>query len=490
MRPAGPLFTAFALAGIAAGVQAQEPGRASVEALTYPELHFDPPRPEEHRLDNGVTVFFLRDASLPLVEIQARFGGGWSRYPRDYYAAGTALPSLLRRGGTRTRSPDSVSHALEYLAVQTSFGGSGESVTSSMNTLREHLPEAMDLWMEMLREPAFDSTQLTVWRDREVESVLRRRDDPGRLAFSEFNRLLYGDHPVGWEMAPEDLTPERLNRETIAWLHARVVCPDNLLLGVSGDVTWEELSPLLEAELADWPACPSSLPPPPEARVGAPAGVYLVPRPVNQSSVVVAQPVALRQGDSPDYFASRIGNAILGASGFSSRLVGRIRTEEGLAYGAASVWTTPRSYDGLLGATTRTRTDATVRAIRLILETLASMAETPPSEDEVGTAVDEWVNGWVFNFESPARIVGRTLAFRASGLPDDWLERYLEGIQAVRPEDIQHVFEEHLRIDDMVILVVGDPDELLAPLEALGPVTLLEVEEVRPLPSGEPRSRR
>jgi len=453
-----------------------------------PELRFDPPQPTEYRLSNGVVVFHLRDETLPMVDVQARFGGGWGRYPRAYYAAGTALPSLLRRGGTRSRSPDSVTHALEYLAVQTSFGGSGESVTSSMNTLREHLPEALELWAEMLREPVFDSAQVTVWRDREMESVLRRQDDPGRLAFSEFNRLLYGDHPVGWEMAPEDLAPDRLSRERLAWLHTRVVCPDNLLLGVSGDVTWSEIEPLLERELEDWPDCPDPLPPAPDAQVGAAPGVYLIPRPVNQSSVVAAHPVTLPQGDSPDYFASRIGNTILGAGGFSSRLVARIRTEEGLAYGAASIWTTPRRYDGLLGATTRTRTDATVHVLELILETMGSMAADPPSREEVETAVDEWVNGWVFNFDSTARIVSRSMAFRASDLPDDWLERYLEGIQAVRPQDIQAVFRRYLRLDEMVILVVGDPDELRESLEALGPVTVLEV--VRPDPSGGPRSPR
>ena len=473
---AAALGAALLLVTVPTVAAAQAPGRATVESLTWPELRFDPPRPEERRLSNGVTVFFLRDPSLPLVDVQARFGGGWGRYPREFYAAGSALPSLLRRGGTRTRSPDSVSHALEYLAVQTSFGGSGESVTSTMNTLVDRLPEALDLWAEMLREPAFDEAQVTVWRDREMESVLRRQDDPGRLAFSEFNKLLYGDHPVGWEMAPEDLEPERLNRERLEWLHARVLCPENLLLGVSGDVTWDQLRPLLEAELAEWPACPEPLPPPPGARVGAPPGVYLIPRPVNQSSVVVAHTADLQQGDTPDYFASRIGNAILGAGGFSSRLLGRIRTEEGLAYGAASVWTTPRRYDGLLGATTRTRTDATVRVIEIILETLGSMAETPAAEDEVRTAVDEWVNGWVFNFESPSRIVSRIMAFRASDLPDDWLERYLEGIQGVTPARIQEVFREHLRLDDMVILVVGDPDVLEESLEVLGPVTLLEVD--------------
>ncbi|MEJ2540829.1 MAG: pitrilysin family protein [Gemmatimonadota bacterium] len=455
-------------------VQAQQPGRETVETLTFTELDFHPPTPVEHRLSNGVTVFFLPDSTLPLVDVYARFSGGWGRFERRHFAAGSALPSLLRRGGTRTRSPDSVSHAMEYLALQTSFGGSGESVTSTLNTLRRHLPEALDLWAEMLREPGFDTAEIAVWRGRELENVRRRTDEPGRLAFAEFNRLLYGDHPVGWEMTVDDLTPERLTDEELHWVHERVLCPGNLLLGVAGDVAWDEIEPLLEQEFASWPECPEPLPPSPAAQVGADPGVYLVPRPVNQSVVVMAHPVSLQQGDTPEYFASRIGNAILGAGGLTSRLMGRIRTEEGLAYGASSVWTTPRRYEGLLGATTRTRTDATARVVRLVRETLVSMTEEPATEDEVNAAVDEWVNGWVFNFESPSRIVARALAFRASKLPDDWLTRYLAGIQAVEPDDVRRVYGRHLRPDQLVILVVGDPGPLREPLEALGPVTVLE----------------
>ncbi|MDT8340217.1 MAG: pitrilysin family protein [Longimicrobiales bacterium] len=471
------------LALLATGLPAQEPGHAFLDRIATPPLRFTPPDVRERQLAGGVTVFFLQDSSLPLVDVFARFRGGYGRFPRELHAAGTALPHLLRTGGTREMTPDSVERVVERYALQLSVGGSGSAVTASLNTLAEHLPAALEFWGAMLGRPRFDTARVAVWRGQEGESVRRRLDDPARLAFAEFNRLLYGDHPVGWEMTEEDLDPARLTVERFRWLHERIVCPDNLVLGVAGDVRWEELRPLLERMVEALPPCAEPLPPPPTARVGAPAGVYLLPRPVNQSTVVLAHPVRLAQDTSRAYFASRVGNTILGAGGFSSRLLTRVRTREGLAYGASSLWTTPREYDGLLGATTRTRSEATVRTIRLVLETMAEMALEPPTADEVGTVVDETVNGWVFNFGSPAQIVSRHMAFRAAGLPDDWLEAYLRGLRAVTPEDVRSVFADHLRPEDMVILVVGDPEAMDSGLEALGPVRILG-------PDGGPRGGR
>lgn len=491
MRPRLLLLTLGALSGLhllplptvgPAGLEAQQGGREAVSRIRARPLRFDAPEPEEKQLSNGVTVFFLQDRTLPLVNVFARFNGGYARFPRERYAAGTALPVVLRSGGTLDLPPDSVEHAFERYAIQTSFGGSGESVFSSLNTLSEHLGVALELWGKVLREPGFDTARVAVWRGQELESARRRRDSPGRLAFSEFNRLLYGDHPVGWEMEVEDLAPERLTPEAFRWLQARILCPERLVLGVAGDVSWGELEPLLEDFVSGWPSCVEELPEPPPADVGAPPGVYLIPRPVSQSTVVLAHPTGVRQDDSREYFASRIGNIILGAGGFSSRLMNRIRTEEGLAYGVSSIWTTPRRYDGLLGATTRTRSDATVEVIRMVMETMREMAYQAPTEEEVQTTVDESVNGFVFNFESSAQIVARRMSYRASGLPDDWLEEYIRGIQRVEPEHVRDVFLRHLDLDDMVILVVGDPEAMGEPLESLGPVTILDIPD---LPSAE-----
>lgn len=479
------------------GVEAQSRGREALSSLRAEPVRFDPPEAEERQLSNGVTVFFLEDRTLPLVNVYARFAGGYGRFPREYYAAGTAFPSMLRSGGTQDMAPDSVERVLERYAILTSFGGSGDAVSASLNTLSEHLPTALEIFGALLRRPGFDTARVEVWRGQEVESARRRRDDPGRLAFSEFNRLMYGDHPVGWEMSVEDLAPELVGPDRFRWLQERVLCPERLLLGVAGDVSWDEVEPLLEAFMADWPPCAEPLPAPPDADVGAPPGVYLIPRPVNQSTVVLAHASTLRQDDSRDYFASRIGNAILGAGGFTSRLMNRIRTREGLAYGVSSLWTTPTRYDGLLGATTRTRSDATVEVVRLILETMEGMAAAAPTREEMETTIDESVNGFVFNFESPTQIVARRMAYRAGGLPDDWLQNYLDGIQRVQPQQVRDVFRRHLRPDRMVILVVGDPAAMGDELASLGPVTVLDIPELpapgeaaTPRPSEWPRSHR
>lgn len=484
------LTLALALQAPCSALSAQDPpGRDAALGLEFPPLVFAPPEPELHTLAGGVEVLYLEDNTLPLVNVFARFRGGYALFDRAYYAAGMSLASLLRTGGTRTLTPDSVDLFLESHAVQTSFGGGGESITSAMNVLGDDLAEALEVWGEMLREPRFAQGRVEVWRGQELESALRRKDDPQRLAFSEFNRLMYGDHPVGWEIAPDDLEPEDLSREKLEWVHARVVCPENLKLGVTGDVSWAEIEPRLEAMLAEWSACEGELPEPPTARIREGGGVFLIPRGLEQSTVVLAHATDVRQGDHPDFFASRIGNIILGAGGFSSRLLSRVRTEEGYAYSAGSLWTTPRRQRGLVGAVTQTRPSTTVAAIRLILDTFAEMTREAPRSDEVRRAVDETVNGFVFNFQSPSQIVFRRMLYRAEDLPEDWLQRYLDGVQEVDPEDVLQVFREHVRPEEMTILVLGDPDGFDEPLESLGPVTVLEIEEATPSsPSGGQRS--
>ena len=474
------IVVAVTAATCAAGCAAQRPvGRDAVAALRFGPVSFEPPEPERYEVA-GVPVLLLRDPAVPLVNVFARFKGGYGLFEREYYAAATALPALLRYGGTSSLSPDSVDESLEHFAIQTSFGSAGEAVSASMNVLTEHLATALTLWGSMLREPRFDPSRIEVWRGQELESVRRRLDDPGRLAFSEFNRLLYGDHPIGWEMDEGDLEPASLAPERFAELHRRIVCPENLVLGVTGDALWSEVRPLLEELLGSWPPCEGALPPPPVPEIRHEPGVYVIVKELEQSVIVMAHPTGVRLADDPDYFSATIGNSILGGGGFSSRLLARIRTEEGYAYSASSLWTTPRRFDGLLGAITRTRPENAVPAIHLILETMEELRAAPPSDEEVGTAVDRIANGFVFNFETPAQIVSRQMFYLAQDLPADWLERFLRGVQQVTPGMIHDAFAEHLWPGEMTILIVGDLDRIgRAALEELGPVTMLDASGAR-----------
>ncbi len=458
-------------------VRAQAVGLGAVRALEFEDLDFTPMKPDLYELDRGVKVLYIENRTLPLVSVFARFNGGPSNFPRGRLGATTALPSLIRSAGTTSLSPDSVDKALEFYAVQTAFGGGGQNAFTSLNTLTRHLPEAFAIWTDMVRNPGFDSARVEVCRGQELEDVRRRADTPGRLAISQFNHLLYGDHPVGWEMEPEDLTPEAISPTVLREVHRQIFCPENLTLGVTGDVSWDDIKPLLDQMLEGWPSCPGELPDPPEAQFATEPGVYLIPKELDQSTVILGHPSDIHLEDSPEYFSSRIAHSIFGASGFSSRLVQRVRTEEGYSYSASSVWTTPIVSRGIVGAMAQTKPESTVAAIRAILDVIEGMRQHAPSDVEVRDAIDRIANGFVFNFQDPSQVVSRQMLYASQGLPLDWLTRYLRGIQAVTPRIVLRTFTDNVDPSRMVILILGDLNKLDPGLEELGPVTIIEATE-------------
>jgi len=240
-------------------------------------------------------------------------------------------------------------------------------------------------------------------------------------------------------------------------------------------VSWRDLEPRLREMIRGWPPCTGTLRDYPEPKIRKTPGVFLIPRDLDQSILVMAHPTDLHLGDGREYFAAQIGNSILGSGGFSSRLMARVRTEEGYAYSVGSIWTMPRRYEGIVGAITRTRPENTVPALRLILDIMKEMSDAEPSHDEVETSVDQIANGFVFNFETASQIVARRMFYLAQDLPEDWLERYLTGVEGVTPKAVHAVLEKYLRPQDMIILVVGDPDRIgRDALAKLGPVTILE----------------
>ena len=478
---AGFIFVTAASHGVIPAIAASQTttgvrsGRAAIEALRFEPLDFEQPD-VWHVEVAGIDVLHLEDRSLPLVTVRAYFRGGYGLFPRDTYAAAMGLPALLRYGGTESRSASEVDEEIAYHAYQLSFGSAGGSVTSTLNTLTEHLATGLSLWGDMLVNPAFDPTEIGAWRTRQLEGVARRLDDPARLAYSELNRLLFGDHPVGWEMDEQDLSTDRLEQDDFRTIHARIICRDNLVLGVTGDVAQDELESLLRPFLESLRSCPEPLPAAPIPEIRRASGIFLIEKELDQAVIAMAHPSDVRLRDDPEYFSAMIGNAILGGGGFSSRLLGRVRTEEGYAYSAASLWTTPRRHEGLIGATTRTRPDNVVPAIEIVLETMSGLTLEEPTADELETTVSQIVNGFVFNFDSPSSVVARSMYFLAQDMPEDWLERYWSGVQSVTPAGIQSVFAEHLRPEEMTILVVGDPDRIgRNALATLGPVTTIEV---------------
>lgn len=469
--------------------------RDAIAAISVPTLEFAPPRATETSLE-GVPLFHLEDRSLPLVRLIARFERGYGHLDREWFGAATVLPLLLRGGGTAGLTPDSVEILMEGLAAETTFGGSGTSTTSSLDVLQPRLPAAAALWTQLLANPGFEANAVENRRGRELEGLLRTGEDPGRLAVIRFNRLMFGEHFIGWELAAEDLTPQRVNPERLERVAESLMCRDRLVLGAVGALTEEEATEVLRPLVEGLRPCPELGPPPSPPSIRPGPQVILVPHPTPQSVIVMGRGSTVVRDTTERYFAAQVANSILGGGGFSSRVLERVRTEEGLAYGASSFWTIPTRGAGVIGAMTRTGGHRTVEAMEVLAEVLEDAGAQPPARTEVATVVDQVVNSFVFGFETPDQIVSRSISLKSQGLTQDWLTQYMKGIAAVEPRHVASVWTQELRTGDLVILVVGDPSLFDGDLSGWGAVTRWDPGEGPPDwispsgPRGSPRSLR
>ena len=461
---------------IPVSLEAQSQNGVRYEDLKFETLAFDQPSSEVHTIMEQVKVLFLEDHSLPLVSLFARFRGGTSHFSREEQGAVTAVPMLLRSGGTTQLSPDSINTLLEHYAINVSFGRDGKSSFSSLNTLTDFLDESLSIWELLLTQPRFSREMVQVWQNQELDYLRRSERDPNTMAIRTFNQLMFGDHPTGWTLRPEDLELQHLEPEALRMIHSKIFCQENLILGVTGDTTWPDILPKIHKLIASIPLCKTNLKKIIPVPVTADPGIYLVPNGLPQTTIIIGKQSQVSLGEHNEYFASQIGNLILGGSGLNSRLSNRIRTQAGLSYSASSIWSTPTEPPGVLAAITQTKGNSTAAVITLILEVLQEIVEEPPNYKEVRDAISEISNGFVFNFQSSGQIVSRQMFYLAQDLPLNWLSTYLEKIQQVSVEEVHSTFSENLASngsEDMIIVVVGDRSLFEAELKQLGKVYLI-----------------
>ena len=99
----------------------------------------------------------------------------------------------------------------------------------------------------------------------------------------------------------------------------------------------------------------------------------------------------------------------------------------------------------------------------------------PVATDELKRAKDYILNSFVFNYDSPSKVLRERMAYEFYHYPPDFLERFRVGIEKVRSEDVMRVPLKYIHKDQFSVLVVGNTQEFDRPLSSLGPVTNIDI---------------
>jgi zinc protease len=414
-------------------------------------LEYKPPLAQEWRLANGVTVIFLQDSELPIVSgtLYVRGGSYWG--PQDKLGIVEALGSLMRQGGAGPLSADQLDRLLEQKSASISSAYGEEFGVFSFECLKSDFSTVGPVFSDVIHKPRFDNDRFTLWRGMSLEALRRRKDDPSTVAGIAFTQALFGGTPYGEVIGEKDI--KAIQRSDLIAMHREFVRPDGAYLVLSGDLTQQEAEDYSKNAFELWQPRGSDFPPAPLIETVVSPAIYFINLPVEQSTVFMGQRGVARLTE--DYLAIEGFNKIFGNSGFSSRLMKRIRSDLGLVYGISGE-ISPALVQGKNGIALQTKAASTGNAIVESLNILKSMQQGPILESEMQAMKSTSVNSFVFKFDSVAKLAQRYALLKLLSYPADYDRSYIPGITALSDKDIQQVANKRWNTDQFAYIVVGN----------------------------------
>jgi zinc protease len=443
------------LPGFSPKVAAEGKGRESLpQGAAEPDFSL----PAIHRatLANGMQLILVEKHELPVVNLHVVFPAGRA-------SDGTDTPGLAEMTaavwdeGTATRSSEDIATELGGMGANLSFSADWDDTSARLFTLKRHLPAALEIFTDVLRNPTFPESELQRQQISSINRLTQVRNEPNALASLAATQFLYGyEHPYGHPHWGHVDSIKRLKPRELKHFYETSMRPEQAAVIAVGDITLEELKPQLEKSLGSWkssaaaPAAPHFTQPKPQ-----PTSLILIDKPHAAQSVVHLALVGTPR-NTPDFFAQNVMNMVLGGQ-FSSRLNMNLREQKGYTYGARSAWDWRVHGSGPFSASASVQTAVTAPALSEFLEEMEGIRGGRPVEEKELDFCKKYVTrGYTAGFETASQIAMQLEMLFVYGLPDDYFNSVVPSVRAVTAEDAIRVAKKYLNLDQLTIIVVGD----------------------------------
>ena len=429
-------------------------------------------------LPNGLRVYVVEDHRTPTVTLRLLVKSGDASDGREVGVA-DATAALLNRG-TAKRTAVEFAELTDFLGARVEGGSSADETSLIASGLVKDLPRLVDLLGDAALHPAFPEEELAKHKRQMLSAILQGKQRPATLAAELVGKLIYGpEHPYGNYVTEQNI--RALTRDSVVHFHALHFSPDNATLAVVGDLTADDVMPIVEKTFADWKVAPGTdesapifpdLPPPPKA-----LAVHLVDRPGSvQSNILVCRTRhPAQQSTTCRNWACSIPSW---AADFSGRLFQNLRERHGYTYGSSSSF----SMDlvaGTFEATAEVRNSVTLPAIQEILNELRRLDAEKVPDPEVEMQREFLTGNYLLSLESASRTASRVQEIDLYKLPADYYKSYASRVSGVSADKIKALADKYLGDPDKggwTVVVVGEAKEVRAQLETLGPVTVYDTD--------------
>ena len=402
-------------------------------------------------------------------------------YAADQFAApGTAgLALALLDQGTGRRSALEISEELAQLGAELRVGSNLDHSFVSLSALRENLAESLEIYSDVVLNPAFSDEELERQRRLTISRIQQEKTEPMMMALRVFPGLIYGDgHAYALPMTGSgtEAAVSAISRDDLLAFHGTWFKPNNATMIVVGDTTLEEIAPVLESLFSDWPAGDIPEKHIPAVDLPGESRVVLVDRPGSEQSIIIGGQLVFGRADERE-MALQALNEVFGGT-FTSRINMNLREDKAWSYGVRSMVVDTMNQRPLI-VYAPVQTDRTADSLaELDRELRELLDQRPVGEAEIATFEKRNTLTLPGRWETARAVAGDIAELVRFGLPEDYWDRYAELVGGVTAADANAAARAEIRPDRLVWVVVGDLAAIETSVRALdlGRVDFMDVD--------------
>ena len=440
------------------------------KGIPYPteKLSYSFPKIQSAVLDNGSKLVLAERNDLPLVNLEVVFNKGWAIESNEQQGLANFTMSMMDEGTKKYSSLD-FAEAQERLGSGIGYGSSIDTTYASLSSMKVNLEATLDLFKEGLLNPIFPQAELDKVKKRWLDSIDQQLNNPGSVANRKIRGLVYGEgHPYAKESSSGlKETVEQFTREDLIQMHSLLTNPSDSTFIVTGDISINEATELLNKKFNDWTSQASDINPIDLFTVEdqSEPRVFLIDKPGAIQSYILAAQLLPPTNSDDDILIDYMNYAIAGS--FTSRINMNLREDKSWSYGVRTS-TGYSQGQRLMRMTAPVQTDKTAPAILEVLrEYNQYVNDSPITADELSKIKNARTLRLPGQYETLGALLGGMEDIVKYNRDFDYLDTIADKRNAILLEDVRSASKKYLDTNKWTWVIVGDLAQIESPVREL-----------------------
>jgi predicted Zn-dependent peptidase len=408
---------------------------------------------ERQTLDNGLRVLTAPMPTAQSVSCFVMLAAG-SRYEtRESSGIAHFAEHMFFKGTERRPTARDLAGEVDSIGGEFNAFTGKEYTAYYVRCAAEHRDVALDVIVDMLRNSKFDAGEIDREKGVIIEEMNMYFDTPRDFVDGVYEELVYGDHPLGWDIIGRKETVQGATRDSFLEYTGHWYKPSRMVVGVGGRIGDDLVGRIAEL-FGDLEDAPTGAPLP---ALISPNGSRVKVHTKASDQAHVCLGVRSRPIADPDRYVLMVLSTVLGG-GMSSRLFTEVRERRGLAY---YVFATNHAYTdaGSLYAQAGVDIERIDDAVETVAAELRKIAAEAVPDEELLKAKSFAKGRFALQIESPHGLImfglRREVLEGQAPEPDE----VVAGIEAVTAEDVQRVARDLIDDGALRLAVIGPFDD-------------------------------